>query len=88
MSLQRQQFLLSYSKTLSVGPAGVWTRDLAPAQETDTGGFLLDVLLKDLFMYVLFYSFFWFQWKQEFVQMRKTKSGRLETVTSVTAAIQ
>ena len=58
MSLQRQQFLLSYSKTLSVGPAGVWTRDLAPAQETDTGGFLLDVLLKDLFMYVLFYLFF------------------------------
>ena len=28
MSLQRQHFLLSYSKTLSVGPAGVWTRDL------------------------------------------------------------
>ena len=28
MSLQRQRFLLSYLKTLSVGPAGVWTRDL------------------------------------------------------------
>ena len=28
MSLQRQQFLLSYLKTLSIGPAGVWTRDL------------------------------------------------------------
>ena len=28
MSLQRQHFLLSYLKTLSVGPAGVWTRDL------------------------------------------------------------
>ena len=26
--LQRQHFLLSYLKTLSVGPAGVWTRDL------------------------------------------------------------
>ena len=28
MSLQRQHFLLSYLKTLSLGPAGVWTRDL------------------------------------------------------------
>ena len=28
MSLQRQQFLLSYLKTLSVSPAGIWTRDL------------------------------------------------------------
>ena len=28
MSLQRQHFLLSYLKTLIVGPAGVWTRDL------------------------------------------------------------
>ena len=28
MSLQRQHFLLSYLKTLSVGPAGVWTCDL------------------------------------------------------------
>ena len=28
MSLQRQRFLLSYLKTLRVGPAGVWTRDL------------------------------------------------------------
>ena len=28
MSLQRQHFLLSYLKTLDVGPAGVWTRDL------------------------------------------------------------
>ena len=28
MSLQRQHFLLSYLKTLRVGPAGVWTRDL------------------------------------------------------------
>ena len=28
MSFQRQHFLLSYFKTLSVGPAGVWTRDL------------------------------------------------------------
>ena len=28
MSLQRQHFLLSYLKTLSVGPAGVRTRDL------------------------------------------------------------
>ena len=26
--LQRQHYLLSYLKTLSVGPAGVWTRDL------------------------------------------------------------
>ena len=26
--LQRQHFLLSYFKTLNVGPAGVWTRDL------------------------------------------------------------
>ena len=28
MSLQRQHFLLSYLKTLSVGPARVWTRNL------------------------------------------------------------
>ena len=28
MSLQMQWFLLSYLKTLSVGPAQVWTRDL------------------------------------------------------------
>ena len=28
MLLQRQHFLLSYLKTLSVGPAGVWARDL------------------------------------------------------------
>ena len=28
MSLQKQHFLLSYLKTLSVGPAEVWTRDL------------------------------------------------------------
>ena len=28
MSLQRKHFLLSYLKTLSVGPAGVWTHDL------------------------------------------------------------
>ena len=28
MSEQRQHFLLSYLKTLSVGPAGVWTHDL------------------------------------------------------------
>ena len=28
MSLQRQHFLLSYLKTLSVGPVEVWTYDL------------------------------------------------------------
>ena len=28
MLLQRQHFLLSYWKILSVGPAGVWTHDL------------------------------------------------------------
>ena len=28
MSLQRQHFLLSYLKTLGVGPASVWTRNL------------------------------------------------------------
>ena len=28
MLLQRQHFLVSHLKTLSVGPAGVWTRDL------------------------------------------------------------
>ena len=28
MSLQRQHFLLSYLKTMSVSPVGVWTRDL------------------------------------------------------------
>ena len=28
MLWQRQHFLLSYLKTLSVGPAGVWTHDL------------------------------------------------------------
>ena len=31
MQLQRQHFLLSYLKTLSVGPAGVWTHDLPHA---------------------------------------------------------
>ena len=35
-SLQRQHFLLSYLKTLSVGPAWVRTRDLLLAQQTDT----------------------------------------------------
>ena len=29
VSLQRQHFLLSYLKTLSVGPAGVWNSDLS-----------------------------------------------------------
>ena len=29
MSQQRQHILLSYFKTLSVGPAGVWTHDLS-----------------------------------------------------------
>ena len=28
MSLQRKEFILSYLKTLSVGPAGAWTHDL------------------------------------------------------------
>ena len=32
MSLQRQYFLLSYLKTLSVGLARVWTRDLPPGR--------------------------------------------------------
>ena len=31
-SLQRQHFLLSYLKTPSVGPAGIWTRDLPYGQ--------------------------------------------------------
>ena len=34
MSLQRQHFLLSYLKTLSVGPAGVWTCDLPLGRPT------------------------------------------------------
>ena len=34
MSLQRQQFLLSYLKTLSVGPAGIRTRDLPFSRPT------------------------------------------------------
>ena len=43
MSLQRQHFLLSYLKTLSVGPAGVWTHDLplgrpALSQLSQSGG--------------------------------------------------
>ena len=43
MSLQRQHFLLSYLKTLSVGPAGVRARDLplsspALSQLSQTGG--------------------------------------------------
>ena len=43
MSLQRQHFLLSYLKTLSVGPAGVRTRDLplsrpALSQMSQPGG--------------------------------------------------
>ena len=33
MSLQRQHFLLSYFKTLSVGPAEVWTRATSLAQQ-------------------------------------------------------
>ena len=40
MSLQRQHFLLSYLKTLSVGPAGIWTRDWRPpnwANRTSSG---------------------------------------------------
>ena len=32
ISLQRQDFLLSYLKVLSVGPARVWTRDLPLSQ--------------------------------------------------------
>ena len=28
MSLQRKHFLLSYLKTLSVGPVAIWTHDL------------------------------------------------------------
>ena len=32
MSSQRQHFFLSYLKTLSGGPAGVWTRDLPSIQ--------------------------------------------------------
>ena len=35
MSLQRQQFLLSYFKTTSVGPAVVWTPQ-TPTQQTGT----------------------------------------------------
>ena len=34
MSSQRQHFLLSYLKTLSVGPASVWTRDLPLGRPT------------------------------------------------------
>ena len=34
MSLQRQQFLLSYLMTLNVSPAGVLTRDLPPSRRT------------------------------------------------------
>ena len=34
MSVQRQHFLLSYLKTLSIGPAGVWTLQ-PPARQTD-----------------------------------------------------
>ena len=34
MSLQRQQFLLSYLKTLNVGPAGVRARDLPLSRPT------------------------------------------------------
>ena len=34
MLLQRQHFLLSYLKTLSVGPAGVWTGPRTPARHT------------------------------------------------------
>ena len=34
MSLQRQHFLVSYLKTLSVGPAGVRTRDLPLSRPT------------------------------------------------------
>ena len=43
-SFQRQHFHLSYFKTLSVDPAGVWTLDL-PTQQT---GALLPVLTKQL----------------------------------------
>ena len=34
ISLQRQHFLLSYLKTLSVGPAGIWTHDLPLSRQT------------------------------------------------------
>ena len=34
MSLQRQHFLLSYLKTLSVGPAGIRTRDFPFSRPT------------------------------------------------------
>ena len=34
MTLQKQHFLLSYLKTLSVGPAEVWTRDLPLGRPT------------------------------------------------------
>ena len=50
MSLQRQHFLLSYLKTLSVGPAGVWTHNLPH------GSPILNQLSKlvDGYVYVLY----------------------------------
>ena len=37
MLQQRQHILLSYFKTLSVGPAGVWTHDLSNSANQGTG---------------------------------------------------
>ena len=55
MSLQRQHLLLSYLKTLSVGPAGVWTRDLpldrpALSQLSESGGGRLSVPQQRLYI--------------------------------------
>ena len=53
MSLQRQHFLLSYFKTLSVGPAGTWTSGLPHGRPAliqlsqPSGGWLAS--LKDVF---------------------------------------
>ena len=53
MSLQRQHFLHSYLKTLSVCPAGVWTRDLcmAGALPLTPGGILPYIYLLGMYRF-------------------------------------
>jgi len=58
MSLQRQHFLLSYLKTLSVGPAGVRTRDLplsrpAFSQLSQPGGDSITIIILILIIIII-----------------------------------
>ena len=61
MSLRRQHFLLSYLKTLSAGPVGVWTRNF-PLRKT---GALLTALTRRRNCYLIMKSWLilWELWK-------------------------